>query len=199
MIIRGDILQEKAQRKIKSAQSQDNNTNGGFKYRINYDNFLREISKKSDRSRKRNKIIIFVTLSVVFMVCTLSLMMIILHERGFFGVNNNTLPAFKNHRDERNYDSEDFGDFVCESVSAEAVGTYHLPSGVVLTYVSSVSNYHYNDSKLCEGDIITSVDGVKLTCVKDFSEYVKSKGAGYLALLDVYRKGELIEVSYVLN
>ncbi len=193
MIIRGDILQGKTRKKIKGAQPQDN-TYGGFKYRINYDNFLRENSKKTEKSRRKT---LYIASSSAFAVCIVALLLVVLYDRGVFGVSGTPIPAIT--IDERKYDSTDFGDFVCESVSGEVVDIYHLPPGVVLTYVSVNPNYHYNDNKLFKGDIITAIDGMQITGADEFREYVKQQEAGYLAKLDVYRKGELINLSYVFN
>lgn len=187
-------MQGKTRKKIKGGEPQDNNTYGGFKYRINYDKFLRENSKKTEKNRRKT---LYIASSSAFVICIVALVLVILYDRGVFGVSGTPIPAIS--MDERRYDSADFGDFVCESVSGEVVDIYHLPQGVVLTYVNVRSNYRYNDNKLFKGDIITAIDGIQITCTDEFRDYVKQKEAGYLAGLDVYRKGELINVSFVLN
>lgn len=172
---------------------------GGYKYRFSYDKYMKAEGKRAQKLQNKGKRVYIVTLVTVLSLCLSGIAFAVCYDLGILTGESAIAPAFINICDGRKYDNREFGDFACESVSEEAVEKYHLPAGIVLTYVNAFPEYHYNDDKLIEGDIIVAVNDVDITCVKDFCDFVDGKENGFQVVFDVYRKGAFISVNYVIN
>ncbi len=172
---------------------------GGYKYRFSYDNYMRAEGRRAQKLQNKGKRTYIAALGTVLALCLSGIAFAVCYDFGILTGDSAVAPAFINICDGRKYDNREFGDFACESVSEEAVEKYHLPAGIVLTYVSAFPEYHYNDNKLVEGDIIVAVNDIEITCVKDFCNFVKDKENGYPVVFDIYRKGGFISVNYVIN
>lgn len=193
-------MQDRKGIKIKKGSTENGDFSyGGYKYRFCYDNYVSAEEKRARKLKNKGSRAYVASLVTVFTLCLLCMAFVICYDFGILTGDSAATPAFINICDGRKYDNREFGDFACESVSEEAVEKYHLPSGIVLTYVNAFPEYHYNDDKLVEGDIIVAVDDIGITCVEDFENFVTDKENGYHVVFDIYRKGEFISVDYVIN
>lgn len=73
---------------------------------------------------------------------------------------------------------------------------YKIPQGVMVTSVDTASDAYQKGIK--EGDIITGVNGQKITCMSDINSVKNNMKAGDTMELTVYRSGKTLTVSITL-
>lgn len=182
-------------------------TYGGFRYRFSYDDYKQQIEEKLIRQRRRGIRAFVMTSFMVSFLCCFTLIFAMIYRtcaKGSSYVFAGPVEGIQSPslipEDKPLYsvDFRDFGSFVIENLDAEAASVYHIPQGVVVTYVAMLPSYSQNSDKLMLGDIIISVNGIETPSVLSFQELSNAEEDAQWNFV-IYREGKYVDISYVLD
>ena len=84
-----------------------------------------------------------------------------------------------------------------ENISPQVSLLYNLPQGVYVRYIEPYSGAY--DAGIQQGDVITALNGTKVTTISELNNQRDNFKAGDTVVLTVYRQGSLFEINVVLG
>lgn len=84
-----------------------------------------------------------------------------------------------------------------ENISQQVALLYNLPQGVYVRYIEPGSGAY--DAGIQQGDIITGINGTKITTISELNNQRDNYKAGETVTLTVYRNGNVFEIDVALG